>query len=53
MSSEMGRVLTPDESRAAVRLVDALHTVLIPEYVVRWLDSQAEHIESAAHGTFS
>ena len=47
-----GRVLTLEEARAAARLVDALHTVLTPEYVVQWLNDQAEQIEHA-DGPFS
>jgi hypothetical protein len=46
-----GRVLT-EEEQAVRRLVAALHTVLTPEYVVRWLNDQAEQIERA-DGTFS
>jgi predicted ATP-grasp superfamily ATP-dependent carboligase len=45
-------VLTLEEARAAARLVDALHTVLTPEYVVQWLNDQAEQIEHA-DGPFS
>lgn len=41
------------DSRAAARLVAALHTVFRPEAVVAWLNHQAGHIESAADGTFS
>lgn len=47
-----GRVYSVEESLAASRLIEALHTVLTPEYVVRWLNDQAEQIEHA-DGTFS